>query len=87
MEHMYDSYHRGNMNEVANTENRDTEDLRRSTRTQRSHAYLEDYHHQLLTSSEKVINTDTTRYPLNSVLSYTNLSDEHFNHRFHPISR
>ncbi|XP_068484964.1 uncharacterized protein [Phaseolus vulgaris] len=59
MEHMYDSYHRGNMNEVANTENRDTEDLRRSTRTQRSHAYLEDYHHQLLTSSEKGISSTT----------------------------
>lgn len=84
MEHMYDSphdsYHRGNMNEVENTKIRDTEDLRRSTRSRRSSAYLEDYHHQLLTSSQKVINTDTTRYALNSVLSYKNLSDEHFNY-------
>jgi len=84
MEYMYDSphdnYHRGSMNEVANTENRDFRDLRRSTRSRRSPAYLEDYHHQLLTSSEKVINIGTTRYALNSILSNKNLSDEHFNY-------
>jgi len=84
MEYMFesphDSYHRGNMNEVANTKNKDVGDLKRSTRSRRSPTYLEDYHHQLLTSSEKVINTGTTRYALNLVLLYKNLSNEHFNY-------
>jgi len=68
------------MNRVGNTKTRDTEDLRRSTRIRRSLAYLQDYHHQLLTSSQKVINIGTTRYSLNSVLSYKRLSEEHFNY-------
>ena len=50
-------------------------DLRRSTRTRRMPPYLENYHHQLTSSSQKKV-----RYPLNSVLSYKRLSEAQLNY-------
>ena len=58
------------------------EELRRSTRTRKTPTFLEDYHHQIMMSpcSKKLEENKKVRYPLNSVLSYKNLSEKQLNY-------